>query len=70
MMLRTKQVKMTKFRYIAIAFNTSEPNYMDNLNVTIHRHNTKYAMMKFWQMPLLLLPMSQNMGKIVEIFVF
>ena len=30
----------------------------------------KYAMMKFQQMPLLLLPMSQDMGKIVEIFVF
>ena len=28
---------------IAIAFNTNEPNYMNNLNVTIHRHNTKYA---------------------------
>ena len=27
-------------------------------------------MTKFWQMPLLLLPMSQDMGKIVEIFVF
>ena len=27
---------------IAIAFNTNEPNYMNNLNVTIHRHNTKY----------------------------
>ena len=30
----------------------------------------KYAMTKFQQMPLLLLPMSQDMGKIVEIFVF
>ena len=28
---------------IAIAFNTNEPNYMNNLNVTIHRHNMKYA---------------------------
>ena len=28
---------------IAIVFNTNEPNYMNNLNVTIHRHNTKYA---------------------------
>ena len=26
---------------IAIAFNTNEPNYMNNLNVTIHRHDTK-----------------------------
>ena len=32
---------------VAIAFNTNEPNYMNNLNVTIHRHNTKYEMMKF-----------------------
>ena len=70
MMLHMKQVKNDETSIIAIAFNTSEPNYMNNLNVTIHRHNTKYAMMKFWQMPLLLLPMSQNMGKIVEIFVF
>ena len=52
---------------IAIAFNTNEPNYMNNLNVTIHRHNTKYAMTKFRQMPLLLLPMSQNMLHFVEI---
>ena len=28
---------------IAIAFNTNKPNYMNNLNVTIHRHNMKYA---------------------------
>ena len=28
---------------IAIAFNTNEPNYMNNLNVTIHRHNMEYA---------------------------
>ena len=28
---------------IAIGFNTNEPNYMNNLNVTIHRHNMKYA---------------------------
>ena len=27
---------------IAIGFNTNEPNYMNNLNVTIHRHNMKY----------------------------
>ena len=27
-------------------------------------------MMKFQQMPLLLLPMSQDMGEIVEVFVF
>ena len=26
---------------IANGFNTNEPNYMNNLNVTIHRHNTK-----------------------------
>ena len=51
-----------KISIIAIAFNTNEPNYMNNLNVTIHRHNMKYAMMKFRQMPLLLLPMSQDMG--------
>ena len=36
---------------------------MNNLNVTIHRHNTEYAMMKFWQMSLLLLPMSQKYGE-------
>ena len=28
---------------IVIGFNTNEPNYMNNLNVTIHRHNMKYA---------------------------
>ena len=28
---------------IAIGFNTNEPNYMNNLNVTIHRHNMKYT---------------------------
>ena len=28
---------------IATGFNTIEPNYMNNLNVTIHRHNMKYA---------------------------
>ena len=28
---------------IAIGFNTNEPKYMNNLNVTIHRHNMKYA---------------------------
>ena len=28
---------------IAIAFNTNKPNYMNNLNVTTYRHNTKYA---------------------------
>ena len=28
---------------IAIGFNTNEPNYRNNLNVTIHRHNTKYV---------------------------
>ena len=48
---------------IAIAFNTNEPNYVNNLNLTIHRHNTKYAMMKFQQMSLLLLPMSQKYGE-------
>ena len=26
---------------IAIGFNTNELNYMNNLNVTIHRHNMK-----------------------------
>ena len=26
-----------------IGFNTNEPNYMNNLDVTIHRHNMKYA---------------------------
>ena len=28
---------------IAIGFNTNELNYMNNLNVTIHRHHVKYA---------------------------
>ena len=28
---------------IAIGFDTNEPNYMNNLNVTNHRHNMKYA---------------------------
>ena len=28
---------------IAIAFNANEPNYMNNLNVIIHRHNMKYV---------------------------
>ena len=28
---------------IAIGFYTKEPNYMNHLNVTIHRHNMKYA---------------------------
>ena len=28
---------------IAIGSNTNEPNYMNNLDVTIHRHNMKYA---------------------------
>ena len=26
-----------------MAFNTNKLNYMNNLNVTIHRHNMKYA---------------------------
>ena len=43
MMLCMKQVKMTKISIIAIGFNTNELNYMNNLNVTIHRHNMKYA---------------------------
>ena len=32
-----------KISIIVIAFNTNEPNYMNNLKVTIHRHNMKYA---------------------------
>ena len=28
---------------IAIGFNTNELNYVDNLNVTIHRHDMKDA---------------------------
>ena len=28
---------------IAIGFNTNEPNYMNLLDVTIHRHNMKYV---------------------------
>ena len=28
---------------IAIGFNTNELNYMNNLNVTIHRHHMKYG---------------------------
>ena len=32
-----------KISIIAIGFTTNEPNYMNNLNVTIHRHNMKYA---------------------------
>ena len=28
---------------IAIGFNTNGLNHMNNLNVTIHRHNMKYA---------------------------
>ena len=28
---------------IAVGFNTNEPNYMNNLNVAIHRHNMRYA---------------------------
>ena len=43
MMLRTKQVKNDEISIIAIAFNTNELNYMNNLNVTIHRHRMKYA---------------------------
>ena len=42
MMLHMKQVKMTKFRYLPLVFNTNEPNYMNNVNVTIHRHNMNY----------------------------
>ena len=43
MMLRTKQVKNDKISIIAIGFNTNEPNYMNNLNVTIRRHNMMYV---------------------------
>ena len=32
-----------KILIIAIGFNTNGPNYMNHLNVTIHRHNMKYA---------------------------
>ena len=32
-----------KISIIAIGFNTNEPNYMNTLNVAIHRHNMKYA---------------------------
>ena len=43
MMLHMKQVKNDEISIIAIGFNTNEPNYMNNLNVAIHRHNMKYA---------------------------
>ena len=43
MMLCTKQVKNDEISIIAIGFNTNEPNYMNNLNVIIHRHNMKYV---------------------------
>ena len=47
MMLRMKQVKMTKFRQLPLVFNTSELNYMNNLEVTIYIGTTEYAMTKF-----------------------
>ena len=43
MMLCMKQVKNDEISIIAIGFNTNELNYMNNLNVTIHRHHMKYA---------------------------
>ena len=55
---------------IAIGFNTNGPNSMNNLNVTYIDAIRSMQMMKFQQLPLLLLLMSQNMGRIVEIYVF
>ena len=43
MMLRTKQVKNDEILIIATGFNTNGLNYMNHLNVTIHRHHMKYA---------------------------
>ena len=53
MMLRTKQVKMMKFRQLPLVFNTSELNYVNNLEVTIYICTTEYATTKFRQLPLL-----------------
>ena len=65
---------------ITLAFTANVPNQWGNNMNFVLNHTwdtilcTKYGcmmqMMKFWQMPLLLLPMSQDMGGIVEIFVF
>ena len=41
MMLHTKQVKNDEISIIAIGFNTNEPNYMNNLDVTIYRHHNE-----------------------------
>ena len=42
-MLRTKQVKNDEILIIVTGFNTHGLNYMNNLNVIIHRHHMKYA---------------------------
>ena len=43
MMLHMKQVKNDEISIIAIGFNTNEPNYVNNLDVTIYRHHMKYV---------------------------
>ena len=60
MMLRMKQVKNDEISIIAIGFNTNELNYMNNLNVTIHRHHVKYANDEISTIATALWPMSQN----------
>ena len=42
-MLHNKASENEEISIIAIGFNTNEPNYMNTLNVAIHRHNMKYA---------------------------
>ena len=56
-----------KISIIAIGFNTNEPNYMNNLNVTIHRHNTKYVNDKI---STIVTAFITNEPKYGEIFVF
>ena len=66
--------EIIKVLMIALAFTANEPNqWGNNMNFCVGpymRCNTSVQMMKFWQMPLLLLPMSQYIGRIVKIFFF
>ena len=70
MMLCTKQVKNDKISIIAIGFNTNEPNYMNNLNVTIHRHNMKHAYDEILTIATALMTNEPKYGVNIEIYVF
>ena len=70
MMLRTKQVKNDEISIIAIGFNTNELNYVDHLNVTIHRHDMKDANNKILTIATAFMTDGPKYGVNIEIYVF